>query len=188
MAPFFYSTLDLTFIGKAAAMARIHVRTNRMRARQSGLAGFVLAAVATLAWAAISFDPSSGVGTIGRSDVITYIGKADLVTSPTVTFEQSVTLSQNCSKVSNNVPKQSTATMMFQRRRLVAAEAQVPAPGKDITGYLLKGYTGDANPLPAEICTRTSIQGELGWMPAGPLSSSPAGQGLLTFNGKAIPY
>jgi len=44
------------------------------------------------------------------------------------------------------------------------------------------------NPTPMDICSGEIIQGEPGWMAGGPLTTMPAGQGLLKFNGKAIPY
>jgi hypothetical protein len=50
------------------------------------LAALILVVLAFSARADVTFDPSTGQGFIGRGDVISYLGKAGLVQSPTVVF------------------------------------------------------------------------------------------------------
>jgi hypothetical protein len=141
---------------------------------------FVAVAVTTVL-ATVSFDQNSGTGFIGRGDVISNAGKANLVDSPKITFTDFLNLSQDCEK--DGVKK--TIFHTFQRVRNINAQVQYDtrtAKGNgNITGYILNGYNGDQSPIPDTLCPTD-------WIADTPVQITSDSGPTLAFNGYTIPY
>jgi hypothetical protein len=110
-------------------------------------AGF---ATAVAAYAAVSFDPATGQGFIGRGDVIDHpdLGKNALVQNPVITLEISVSYEVDISWTTGPDHNISTHTNTKKKSLDVVSVAQVDTRrnrGNDnITGYLLLGYVDDS--------------------------------------------
>lgn len=175
-----------------------------MQMRKSLLA-FVAAATATAALAAVTFDTTTGVGYIGRGDVITFVGKDALVTSPQTRYAQELLLDQDCykleegtvltpgpgksvKKVKTIVRHERTVNSTMEQTFSLSSSTKQAKGNDNISGYRLLGFGANVGPaLPTDICSSDMTDGG-GWMPDGPISSTATGPGLLTYNGTNIPF
>lgn len=145
---------------------------------------------ALAAYAAVIFNNTDGTGFIGRGDVITYVGKSGLVTSPTIQFTDVVTLEQDCVKQVNGGKNgvrviQNNFVRARQLNSVLQYETRQAKGNGNITGYILTGYSGaSTTPLPASLCPAD----EAGWEPVGPVQVTSSTGGALTFQGVIIPY
>lgn len=131
-------------------------------------------------WAAVSFNPVEGTGSIARGDIAgnPSLNIGGLVARPTVTYTDLVSYSQVCLKggVSRIV------SVAMPRVRQVKAEPQAdnkPPTFQTITAYVLTGYwTVVLQGVPKDLCSPI----EPGLVPEGPMTEGEASGGRLTFN------
>jgi hypothetical protein len=154
----------------------------------STVLGIMVSAFA--AYAAVTLNNIDGTGFIGRGDVITYVGKSGLVTTPTIQFTDVVRLEQDCVKEANGGTNgvrviQHNFVRARQINSVLQYESRQAKGNGNITGCLLTGYSGaTTTPLPPSLCPAD----EAGWAPAGPVEVTSSTGGALTFQGVIIPY
>ena len=138
-------------------------------------------AMVGIASAAVTFDPATGTGFIGRGDVIDHpdLGTEALVPEPTITFADTGHYEQTCVKTTNGMDE----AQVFRRGDVdigyVAATLDQQPPGNDnISGYLLTGIIESDTPAPPlTICPDDSE-----WSAQGDVSLVTDGNGQLFFN------
>jgi hypothetical protein len=96
--------------------------------------GLIALAAAGVAMAAVTYDPSTQTGFIGRGDVIAAAGKAGLIADPVVTFASTTHYTLTCTW-----PDQTQVRANLERTFFVVYRAQTRfAHGNEtITGYSL---------------------------------------------------
>ena len=157
---------------------------------KKGLVGLALVAVATAAWAIVTFDPNSGYGFVGKGDVCTALSIPNCKNPPLVTFNYSdrVQYTQDCVNVIN---ERKTITKTSQRMRnvnsMVAASIRNQGGGASKSssqneGYTLSGFGATTSaPVPTDLCVADPEQS--GWTAAGPLVATSLGGQLTVSNG-----
>lgn len=177
---------------------------------KKSLVALALVGVATAAWATVTFNASSGTGFIGRGDVITFCGKACLVTAPSIVYTEQVQYAYDCLAVwDTETGGKNTKTIhhvnLQSRQRTVTSTAQVDvntrqAPGNsNISGYLLQGFGSVLGSQFTEAsAAATCPQGDPSGSDNPPATSSwtlvPGSftatplSGVLTFQGATIPF
>jgi hypothetical protein len=110
-------------------------------------AGF---ATAVAAYAAVSFDPATGQGFIGRGDVIDHptLGKDALVSNPVVTLEISATYELTIEWMTgpdhNRKTHTQTRTSSLDVVAIADVETRRNGGNGNITGYKLLGYAEES--------------------------------------------
>ena len=144
------------------------------------VSAFVIVAVTALL-ATVTFDQTTGIGFIGRGDVISNAGKANLVDSPKITFTDFLHLSQDCEKDGKHSPIYNTFTRVRNINAHVQYDTRTAKGNGNITGYILDGFNGDQNPLPDTLCPTS-------WIADSPVQVVSDSGATLAFNGYTIPY
>lgn len=161
------------------------------------LATLAMVAFASISFAEVTFDPSTGGGFIGRGDIISHkeLGKEALVTNPRITFgcagEETWLLSIKKSVGNGNGTQYKD---QIWTREIGAATGQTTVKtakgaSANITGYTLVGYTtaGDTGEMPSVNNFLPNVNS--GWIvdPNGPypnptkVSNTCEDDGLLIF-------
>jgi hypothetical protein len=166
---------------------------SKMLVRNSFFVVATITIAAIAAYASVTFDPSTGIGFIGRGDVISFVGKSGLVVNPAIQFTSSVSLEQECEKSwTTGGAKKQTAHFLQHGfaytqtvNAVVSSETRQAKGNGNITGYLLTGFSGPAgDSLPASLCPDDNS----GWVPSGSIVITDSTGGVLTFNGTVIPF
>ena len=140
-------------------------------------------AMVGIASAAVTFDPATGTGFIGRGDVIDHpdLGTEALVPVPTITFTNTGHYEQTCVKTMNGVD----VAQVFRRGDVdigyVAATLDQQTPGTDnISGYLLTGIIESDTPAPPPLAICPGNDSE--WSAQDDVSLVTNGNGQLFFD------
>jgi hypothetical protein len=157
--------------------------TLKKRVLSLGLVVAGAAVFATAAFSAVTFDPATYTGFIGRGDVIDALGKDALVDEPAITFEETVTYAQDCSREQQTGKESKTITTTQQSVVAVSGnvnrEVRKAKGSGNITGYLLTGG------IPVGAAAPTSICGN-NWDADGPVYELDSTGGVLYFEGMPI--
>jgi len=154
--------------------------------RKTMFAGAVaLAAISTVAVAAVTFDSASGTGFVGKGDVQLALGlnNAQVQNTP-VNFTYSSTsvseVSWDCTNANNEHVQQRSRTTTTSTQGVVSSVARVK---NQITGYNLTGWSGTVSN------TSDTDGPALNSCPANPSTfylSSPAGDPVVTVLGGGL--
>jgi hypothetical protein len=134
---------------------------------------------AGVALATVSFNEDTGVGFIGRGDVIDHpdLGKGSLVDEPIISFANTGHHEQVCFKTGpgNNTFRRGDELVGYQVQR---ETRKAPGSG-NITGYLLNGQGTPIEPSdpPTTLCPPAG-----GWSPVTDVTFVPDGGGQLFFD------
>ena len=167
-----------------------------MKSLRKLLAGLALVAVATAAWALVTFDPNTGTGFAGKGDVCIALGISKCKNPGTVyfTYSSKTQYTQDCSK--DGVRQ--TLIHTYQRMRNVTASVtgtvrdKNPGAGGGSSspneGWILSGFGSDlsnsgfdqdGNPLPPLVIPPSGSICPIDWIPlTGLIATTLPGSGL----------
>ncbi len=150
--------------------------------------------VSTAVFAAVTFDPATGTGFVGKGDVQLALGLNNtqlqaVAESLAFTYGDEITMSQECERDGNK----GIVTRTFQRERnidsTVLYETRRNGGNGQVTGFNLMGYSGGTGgfTMPTDICPNPNENpAQEKWDPAGPVQIDSSTDGVLKVNGVAL--
>ena len=149
-----------------------------MSRKIKGLSAIAVAAALSLAGsgvasAAVTFDPATGTGFVGKGDVQTAFGlnnkqMQEHHTHVQFVYEVSATYSQECEKFIET--KKETKVIQNTFKKSVDVDATVASDSRKTgqwTGWFLNGYQDDVNiAVPTDLCNPGNESNQSGWVPA----------------------
>lgn len=148
------------------------------------LAIISLFVLATSAHAAVTFDPATGTGFVGRGDIISTLGQQALGTNIVFAYTETATYQQTCMNVVSTPGTTQTNILNRPRHAFINGsvnyETRNARGNGNITGYILGGYASVIESQDIYACPT-------GWTLVSVTAIAVSG-GVLTANGVALSY